>query len=118
MTYQRALIVGAGSGLSASVGHTFAKAGLKVALASRTPDKEIAESMGAAAFTCDASELGQVERLFAEVERAIGVPDVVVYNASYRTRGPIAELDPAEVAKALTVTAYGGFLVSQAAAKR
>jgi NAD(P)-dependent dehydrogenase (short-subunit alcohol dehydrogenase family) len=43
---------------------------------------------------------------------------VVVYNASARSRGPFVELDPAEVAKALTVTAYGGFLVSQAAAKR
>ncbi len=118
MTYQRALIVGAGSGLSASVGRAFAKAGMKVALASRTPDKEIAASMGATAFACDASEPGQVERLFGEVERAIGLPDVVVYNASYRTRGPFVELDPAEVAKALTVTAYGGFLVGQAAAKR
>jgi NAD(P)-dependent dehydrogenase (short-subunit alcohol dehydrogenase family) len=45
-------------------------------------------------------------------------PDVVVYNASYRTRGPVAELDPVEVAKALEITAFGAFLVGQAAARR
>jgi NAD(P)-dependent dehydrogenase (short-subunit alcohol dehydrogenase family) len=45
-------------------------------------------------------------------------PDVVVYNASYRTRGPFIELDPAEVAKAIEITAFGGFLVAQAAARR
>ena len=45
-------------------------------------------------------------------------PDVVVYNASYRTRGPLIELDPAEVAKAIEITAFGAFLVAQAAAKR
>ena len=45
-------------------------------------------------------------------------PDVVVYNASYRTRGPFIELDPVEVAKAIEITAYGAFLVAQAAARR
>jgi NAD(P)-dependent dehydrogenase (short-subunit alcohol dehydrogenase family) len=41
-----------------------------------------------------------------------------VYNPSYRTRGPIAELDPAEVEKSLMVTAFGGFLVGQQAVRR
>jgi NAD(P)-dependent dehydrogenase (short-subunit alcohol dehydrogenase family) len=118
MAHVRALIVGAGAGLSASLGRLFARNGMAVALASRTPDAEIAAGMGAKAYACDAAQPDQVERLFAEVERDLGAPDVVVYNASYRARGPVAELDPAEVAKALSVTAYGGFLVAQAAAKR
>jgi NAD(P)-dependent dehydrogenase (short-subunit alcohol dehydrogenase family) len=46
------------------------------------------------------------------------VPNVVVYNASYRARGPIIDLNPAEVQKTILVTCYGGFLVGQAAAKR
>ena len=43
---------------------------------------------------------------------------MVVYNASYRTRGPFVELDPDEVAKSIAVSAFGGFLVAQEAAKR
>src|SRR5687768_10789534 len=118
MNHSRALIVGAGAGLSASLGRLFARNGMTVALASRTPDAEIAASMGAKAYACDASKPDEVDRLFADIERDLGTPDVVVYNASYRARGPVAELDPAEVAKALSVTAFGGFLVAQAAAKR
>jgi NAD(P)-dependent dehydrogenase (short-subunit alcohol dehydrogenase family) len=114
------LIVGAGSGLSASLARLFTKAGMKVALAARTPDDlaALAQETGAKTFACDATKREQVEKLFAGVEAAIGAPDVVVYNASYRTRGPLTELDPAEVEKALAVTAFGGFLVAQAAVRR
>jgi NAD(P)-dependent dehydrogenase (short-subunit alcohol dehydrogenase family) len=56
--------------------------------------------------------------MFAAVEAATGAPDVVVYNASARARGPVAELVPAEVERALMVSAYGGFLVAREAAAR
>src|ERR1051326_5326499 len=109
ITYRTALIVGVGAGLSASVARTFNKAGMTIALATEVRGK---------AFACDATDLNQVAKLFADVESAFGAPDVVVYNASYRTRGPVAELDPTEVAKSIAVSAYGGFLVAQQAAKR
>ena len=48
----------------------------------------------------------------------MGAPDVVVYNASFRTRGPLIDLVPADVEKSLAVTAFGGFLVAQQAARR
>jgi short-subunit dehydrogenase len=118
-TYQSALIVGAGSGLSASLARLFAKQGMKIALAARTVDKlaALAKETNAKTYTCDASQSPEVDRLFAALDAA-GAPDVVVYNASYRTRGPLAELDAAEVQKALLISAYGGFLVGQAAARR
>ncbi len=118
--YRTALIVGVGSGLSASLARLLAKAGMKVALAARRPDnlKALAQETGAKAFACDSTDKAQVAKLFADVEAALGAPDVVVYNASYRTRGPFVELNPDEVAKAITVTAFGGFLVAQEAAKR
>lgn len=47
-----------------------------------------------------------------------GPPDVVVYNASARARGPFVDLDSASVAQALAVSAFGGFLVAQQAARR
>ena len=119
-TYQSALIVGAGSGISASVARAFAKAGMKIALAARSADKlgPLAKEIGATAHACDAAERAQVEKLFADLDAAGGAPDVVVYNASYRTRGPILDLDPAEVEKSLRVSAYAGFLVAQAAVRR
>jgi NAD(P)-dependent dehydrogenase (short-subunit alcohol dehydrogenase family) len=118
--YRTALIVGAGSGLSASLGRTFANAGLKVALAARRAANlaSLAQETGAKAFACDATDRAAVTQLFTDVEAALGAPDVVVYNASYRTRGPFVELDPDEVAKSLNVSAYAGFLVAQEAAKR
>ena len=120
MTYRTALIVGVGAGLSASLARTFTKAGMTVALAARRAGElaMLAKEIGGKALTCDATDRGQVAKLFADVEAAYGSPDVVVYNASYRTRGPVAELDPDEVAKSISVTAFGGFLVAQEAIKR
>jgi NAD(P)-dependent dehydrogenase (short-subunit alcohol dehydrogenase family) len=112
---ESALIVGAGRGLSASLDRLLEREGVKVALAARNPEK--LETKGLA-LRCDATDRAQVEAAFDAVEGKWGVPTLVVYNASFRTRGPVAELDPAEVQKALAVTAYGGFLVAQAAAKR
>lgn len=118
--YKSALIVGAGSGLSASLARCFAKAGLKIALAARTPDDlaALAQETGAKAHACDATKRSDVAKLFADLEAAGGAPDVVVYNASFRTRGPLLELDPADVEKAIAVSAFGGFLVAQEAARR
>jgi NAD(P)-dependent dehydrogenase (short-subunit alcohol dehydrogenase family) len=118
--FNTALIVGAGSGLSAALARALAKDGLKVALAARsTGDLDsLVKQTGARAFACDASERAQVDKLFSDVDAALGAPDVVIYNASFRTRGPFVELDPADVEKSLAVTAYGAFLVAQQAARR
>ena len=115
-----ALIVGAGSGLSASIARQFAKLGMKTALAARSVDDlaSLAKETGAKTFACDASKTDAVTRLYTDVAAALGDPYAVVYNASYRTRGPLVELVPAEVEKALAVTAFGGFLVAQEAARR
>jgi len=120
MTYTSALIVGAGSGLSASLARLFVKNGLTVALAARSAAKldEFVKATGARAFNCDAAKRDEVETLFAELDALKLTPDVVVYNASARARGPFVELDATEVEKSLAITAYGGFLVAQAAAKR
>jgi len=120
MNYQSALIVGAGSGLSASLARAFAKAGMQVTLAARSTDKfaKLAHKTGAKTYACDATKRVDVEKMFAELDAASATPDVVVYNASYRTRGPLIDLDPAEVKKSIAVSAFGGFLVAQAAVRR
>jgi NAD(P)-dependent dehydrogenase (short-subunit alcohol dehydrogenase family) len=118
--FTTALIVGAGEGLSASLCRLFAREGIKVALAARNAAKlaPLVEETGAHAFAVDCAEATQVQALFDAVATKIGDPDIVVYNASGRTGGPFVDLDPAEVARTLAVTAYGGFLVGQLAARR
>jgi NAD(P)-dependent dehydrogenase (short-subunit alcohol dehydrogenase family) len=118
--FNSALIVGAGSGLSASLARALTKEGIKVALAARsTGDLDaLAKETGAKVFACDASQRADVEKLFADLDASTGAPDIVIYNASFRTRGPFVDLDPAEVEKALAVTAFGAFLVAQQAARR
>lgn len=121
MMYTSALIVGAGSGLSASVARAFAKAGLKIALAARSTEKlaGLAAGIGARTFSCDATNKTEVDSLFAKLDAdPDSAPDVVIYNPSYRTRGPLIELDPAEVEKSIRISAFGGFLVAQAAVSR
>jgi NAD(P)-dependent dehydrogenase (short-subunit alcohol dehydrogenase family) len=115
-----ALIVGTGSGLSASLARLLAEQGMRVALAARNAAKLalLAQETGGLAFPCDATQATQVEAAFAAVEKKWGVPDLVVYNASYRVRGPLVELDPKEVERTLAISAFAGFLVGQAAAKR
>ena len=128
--YRTALIVGVGAGLSASLARTFTKAGLSVALAARRGGDlaALAKETGGKGFTCDATNRADVAKLIADVEAGLGALDVVVYNPSYRTRGPFVELDPdpaavlqlrdhLAVAKSITVSAFGGVLVAQEAAK-
>jgi NAD(P)-dependent dehydrogenase (short-subunit alcohol dehydrogenase family) len=118
--FNSALIVGAGSGLSASLARALSREKIKVALAARsTGDLDaLVKETGARAFACDAAERGEVEKLFADVDASVGTPDIVIYNASFRTRGPFIDLDPLDVQKSLAVTAYGAFLVAQQAARR
>jgi short-subunit dehydrogenase len=112
----KALIIGAGDGLSASLARLLAREGYGVALAARNTAKlaTLAAETGATTHACDAADAAQVAALFVEAGKA----EVVVYNPSYRIRGPITELDPAEVQKSLQVCAFGGFLAVREAARR
>lgn len=117
--YTTALIVGAGQGLSASLARAFARSGLAVALAAREPDKlqALCTETGAHAFACDAQDEAQVDALFRRVEAELAAPDVVVYNASARVRGPLNSLDAEDVRRTLMVSAFGAFLVARRAAE-
>jgi NAD(P)-dependent dehydrogenase (short-subunit alcohol dehydrogenase family) len=117
---RNALIVGTGSGISASFARALRKDGYQVALAARDAGKlaALAKDTGARVIAADATQADSVAYLFAEVDRTLGDLDVVLYNASYRTRGPFLDLDPKEVAKTIEVSAFGGFLVGQEAARR
>jgi NAD(P)-dependent dehydrogenase (short-subunit alcohol dehydrogenase family) len=112
----KALIVGAGDGFSASLARALAREGYTIALAARNTAKlaSLCAETKAEAFACDASDMAQVAALFD----AAGDVEVVCYNPSFRTRGPLVDLDPADVQRSLQVCAFGAFLVAQQAARR
>ena len=117
--YSHALIIGAGSGLSASLARLFAAKGLRVSLAARSPGNlgELAEETGASTHGCDAADPDSVAALFAALDEG-GAPDVLVYNPSARKKAPLVELDPIEVRDAVAVTALGAFYAAQQAVQR
>ena len=119
-SYKTALIVGAGGVLSASLARLLVRSGLTVALAARDTDKlkSLCAETGATAFKCDAQDKNQVARLFEAVDQQLGPPDVVIYNASARARGPLTALDPDDVRRTLMVSAFGAFLVAKRAVPR
>jgi NAD(P)-dependent dehydrogenase (short-subunit alcohol dehydrogenase family) len=118
--YRSALIVGAGPGISASLARSLAGLGVTVALAARNVQKldALIHGTGAHAFAADASDPASVAKLFDRVAERIDAPEIVIYNAGARAHGPLADLDPLAVQKAIAITAFGGFLVTQQAAKR
>ena len=118
--YRSVLIVGAGSGISASLACSLSRAGLRVGLAARNVKKlaTLAAEAKAQTFAVDASDPAAVARLFEDADLKLGEIDVVIYNASTRARGPIVELDPEDVRRSIEVSAFGGFLVTQQAARR
>jgi NAD(P)-dependent dehydrogenase (short-subunit alcohol dehydrogenase family) len=115
-----ALIFGAGSGISAAFARALAKGGYRVARAARDTTKlaPLAVETGATVHAADATSPAGVATLFAALDRSHAPLDVVLYNAAYRVRGPVADLDPEEVRRTIEVSAFGAFLVAQQAAKR
>ena len=117
---ETALIVGAGPGLSSSLTYLLLKNKFKVAIAARNVAKlaTLAETPNVDVFTCDASNINQVQTLFKKLDKTLGTPDLVIYNPSARVRGGIVEVDPEDTQKAINITCFGAFLVAQEAAKR
>jgi NAD(P)-dependent dehydrogenase (short-subunit alcohol dehydrogenase family) len=120
MTKRVALIVGAGPGISAAFGEALVADGYQVALASRDVAKlsPLAMQMNAKAFEADASAPASLVRLFGEVDRALGEPEVVLFNPSARIRGDLLTLDIAAASAAIQTTAIGALVTAQEAARR
>ena len=114
------LIVGVGSGLSASLARLCASKNMNIVLAARNVDKlqNLKEEINAQTFKCDSSDIESVSNLFKETDKTIGIPNLVIYNPSVRLKGSITELDPKQTQEAINVTCFGAFLVAQEASKR
>lgn len=117
MTKPITLIVGAGSGLSAALARRFSREGYRVHLVARDTGKleDLARDTNAVLHAADATDPEAMDSLVAGLPARLAV---AIYNPSLRVRGPVAELDPAEVRRAIDVTAFGAFLMGRAAAAR
>lgn len=120
MNERVALIVGAGPGISAAFAEALVADGYQVALASRNLDRllPLAKAIGATPFEADASSARSLVRLFHEVDRSLGQPDVVLYNPSARIRGELLSLDMGAASAAIQATAVGALVTAQEAARR
>ena len=115
-----AVVVGAGPGLGSALARRFAEGGMAVAVARRRQEElsALAEETGGRAYACDATDHGSVEALFQAVERDLGRPALVAFNAGAYQRGGILEIDPKDFERCWRIGCLGGFHVGQAAAKR
>ena len=120
MTQKAVLIVGAGSGLSASLARAFSSKGMKVVLAARNIDKlaNLKKEIDALVFKCDSAENKSVQNLFLQTDSIIGTPEIVIYNPSLRIVKPFIEYDPDEMLQSIKVNSYGAFLVAHESVKR
>lgn len=118
--FKRALVIGAGPGISASFARLLAAEGLQVALAARNVAKleGLARDTDAVTFGVEASDPASVAKLFDDLEATTGAPDVVLYNPGARAPGSLLDIDPEAVRHAIDVCAYGAFLAIQQAARR
>ena len=114
------LIVGAGSGLSASLARLCASKEMKVVLAARNIEKleDLKKEINAETYECDSTDIESVKNLFERIDKTIGTPNLVIYNPSARLKGSITELDPKKTYEAINVTCFGAFLVAQEASRR
>jgi short-subunit dehydrogenase len=120
MTKKAVLIVGAGSGLSASLARAFNSKGMKIVLAARNIDKldSLKKEIDALVFKCDSTENKSVQNLFLQTDSIIGTPEIVIYNPSLRIVKPFIEYDPDEMLQSIKVNSYGAFLVAHESVKR
>lgn len=121
------LITGGSRGIGAATARLAAGRGYRVAFGYRA-DHEAArgvvqdiEAAGgrALAIRCDVAEAGSLDALFAEAERGLGPPAVLVNNAGIT--GPASRLDaadPATVRRVLDVNLTAVILASRLAVRR
>ena len=120
MSIEKAIIIGAGYGLSASLARLLSNSGFDLVLASRNVEKnyKLAKETNAILEECDVTSIQQVENLFKKADDILGIPDLVIFNPSARLRGTVEELDMRAAKKAIEVSTIGALSVAKEAATR
>lgn len=114
------LITGGGSGIGEGAARHLAAAGARVTISGRRAERiaEVAASIGprCRAVTGDVTvESDRVAMVAAAVDHGAGRLDVLVNNAGNMYRGPLAELDEAELLAVFHSNVVGAMMLTQAA---
>lgn len=120
MSVAVAVVVGAGPGLGSALCRRFAEGGMTVAAARRHRSElePLAQEIGGRAYDCDAADADSVTALFEAVDRDLGTPELVVFNAGAFRPASVLEIDPGEFERCWRIGCLGGLNVGQAALKR
>ena len=115
--------VGPDQGMGAQLARRFARRGLHVFVAGRTPESlaavaaEVAAEGGVATpVVADATDEAATVELFAQA-RAQGVIDLVIYNTGNNTPGRIEDMTAEYFENSWRVCCFGGFLYGREAVK-
>lgn len=118
-----AIVFGAGPGLGCALARRFLSENMQVAIVARDQAKlhAMIESEGCAGahpYAADVSNADDVLRVFDSVDRELGDPDIVVFNAGAFQKNNVLDIDPADFERCWRIGCLGGLLVGQAAARR
>lgn len=120
---ETAIIFGVGPGLGWALVRRFATENMQVGAVARDAAKlnamiESGGRDGIRPYAADVSNGEDVLAVFDSVDRDLGEPDLVVFNAGAFQKGSILDIDPADFERCWRIGCLGGLLVGQAAARR
>jgi short-subunit dehydrogenase len=111
------LVTGASSGIGRALALRLAAEGARVCLHGRDEAAlaEVAEAAGGAPWVAgDLADTATPARVAATAERELGAVDVLVNNAGIGWAGPFPAMDPAEIARLVTVDLTAPALLTRA----
>ena len=120
---ETAIVFGVGPGLGWALARRFAAANMEVAAVARDKAKlnSLIRSEGShdiRSYAADVSSGDDVLRVFDGVDRDLGEPDLVVFNAGAFQKANVLDIDSADFERCWRIGCLGGLLVAQAAARR
>ena len=120
---ETAIIFGVGPGLGWALARRFVAENMQVGVVARDEARlnSVIESGGYASvrpYAADVSNGEDVVRVFESVDRDLGEPDLVVFNAGAFQRSNVLDIDPADFERCWRIGCLGGLLVGQGAARR
>ena len=118
---QIAFIIGAGPGLGLALARCFIGAGMYTGIAARSGErlqamyKELGSQV--TTYSCDVTDEENVSQAFGQLQKDLGVPDLVVYNAGAYQPARVVDIDTADFERCWRVGCLGGFLCGREAAR-
>jgi NAD(P)-dependent dehydrogenase (short-subunit alcohol dehydrogenase family) len=120
---ETAIVFGVGPGLGWALAKRFVTDNMQVGAVARDAAKlnsliTSEGGHGVRPYAADVSKSEDVLRVFDCIDRDLGEPDLVVFNAGAFQKSNVLDIDPAEFERCWRIGCLGGFLVGQAAARR